>query len=1221
MNVKLQLFRHLLVAMAVGFLPVLGFGQVIEIATEAQLRDIAKNLSGEYKLVSDITLTSDWQPIGDNKAKFSGTIDGNGKTIYGLRCEDSNRNGVGLIGVSEGAVIKNLKLINVHFYGKQDVGAAVGRAYAPTTLEKCYTSGIVQGKDHVGGIVGGTKSAGAEDDLSTIKDCFSTALVKSSSWQAGGIIGTTVAIEISNTYFAGVAYCPSGRTGGIAALADGKTTKIEKSISMAAYLGGDEANRVLGSPASHSVTLANNYSWEATKVEVKGKPYTEGESNPAGVDGEHKDLASLKSAAFYTTLGWSPDVWKVEDGKFPILAGQSYPLDADAIYFEPFPSRALPGGKHATRVASALGRKVSCHSSRSDVASINDDGLVEFHKDGSTEISFSTTGDEYAKGLTLKYNLKVEGISYKITSEADLFNIKYDLNGEFTLMNDITLTKDWTPLGTFKGKLNGNGKIIYGLRVDDKEKRNKGLFSETEGAEITKLGIERAYVVGNEDVAALVGNMKGGLIDQCYVADSYIAGRDHVGALVGAMRSYDAVVTPADPDKGISEVKEKRYATVRNSHSGAQVYSRQYQAGGLVGIVRGGIIENCYFSGEVQAEKGRAAAIVSLVDSDDPGEIKNNINLAAGGYCGEKTYRIGDWGSRGPESGKYAMKFINNWSKQQSYFGTNPKNAAVQEGQKDNDRNGANLSNDNDARTKTFFQNTLGWDFNTVWQFVAGTEGKLYPILAWQKAPLSSKVYGIPALPYLVWYSGSTDALDLKKIIPSTGQDLKFSVTGGGNLVELDGSWLYVTENTLSQGGIAKLALASDAALAATLKMDKTEFDVEVILRDAFNEIGNVEEFLKINNKLFAKFRLTNNIDLSGVDFPGFGSSSLPFTGQFDGNGYVVRNAVIKTGGENVKGLFNATDGALIKKLGVENIKFEGLSKDKGVDIGGLVGACRNTTIEECYVTGEITGKDHVGGFVGGKSDNVSIRNCYAQVDITAGQQVGGFFGVTAGTVRVENSYFAGNLNAVSRGWSGGIIGLIDKKGDIEISGCVAIGNIVSKEVAGYHIAGNMKDGDVERGTIKKFLNNRYNEEATLTTNAKQWVLAGPQAGVLEEALAVSADNLKKQATYTALGWDFDKIWSIEEGAAYPTLKQVGKKTALTAPQNEFSYSFYTEGRRLFVFGLEEGCRIQVLNLSGQSMLQVQADNRVELSLPGAGIYLLRIMHDGRSSVAKVLCR
>lgn len=1220
MKTKTTFFKKACVVIAC-FVPMLVFGQ-IEISNEAQLRAIADDLSGSYKLVNDIALSGEWTPIGDEEARFTGTIDGNGKTISGLKFEDSTRNGAGFIGVAEGATIQNLKIVGARIYGGQDVGIVVGRAYAPTVVEVCYTSGVVSGYDHVAGIIGGSKSTDS-DGYNAVDDCYSTAAVVSTSWQAGGIVGTSIDINITNTYFAGVAICSAGRTGGIVALADGGNTDVRNSVVMAAYLKGDEANRIMGSTGSNSVSLSDNYSSENTLVYVKDVLYEDGIDDAYDVDGQHTDEATLKTADFYkNTLLWSESIWKIADGSYPVFADQTYPLNADAIYVALFPERALPETEFATNAVSALGRTVTMTSSNPAVATIDADGLVSFIANGNTTLTFTTQGDAYSAGASFTYELEVKGIAYNITTEEDLRAMKYDLEGEFTLMNNITLTKDWEPIGTFKGKLNGNGKIIYGLKVNDKEMPRKGLFSETEGAEITKLGIEQANILGNEDIGAIVGNMKGGLIDQCYVADSYIAGRDHIGSIVGAMRSYEEVTTPGDPDNGIEEVKERRYATVSNCHAGAQIYSREFQAGGIAGIICGGTLEKCYFSGQVHSLKGRAAGIVSLVDSDDPGEVINNVNLAVAGYCNENSLRIGDFGTR------TTTLFDNNWSKEKSYFGVSLEKSATKTGDGTTGMDGATVSNDNLTLSKDFYETTLGWDFGTTWKFISGTEGKMYPVLAWQQSPVVVNVYGIPNPAFLTWYMGSAEAITLNKIQATGGQKLEFKIEEGAEFADLEitteDSYLYVTEGQLSDGGWVKVSLKVEDALTSAVTLKTNYFDVEVILRDAYTNINSVDEFLAINNKLFGKFRLMQNIDMTGVDFEGIGSVEVPFTGELNGNGFSIINPVVKTNGDNKKGLFNATKGATIQKLGVLNFSFEGSTKDKGADLGGLVGSCNTTTIDQCYITGNIVGNDHIGGFVGGDCDMVTITNSYADVTITAGSQAGGFFGVTAGTVTVRNCYFAGTINAMNRGWAGGIIGLIDRVGDISISNTVSIGDVISPEYAGSHIGGNIKDDGIPRGTVKLFLDNLSNMDALIESPNLGWDVSEvevPSENVVS-AQFKTADDFMKKATYTAIGWDFDNIWTIVEGVSYPKLKAVPTGLSeLLGDEEAGKYIVYTSGNDIYVFGIENEAQVSIYNVNGQLLSQKVITNNTAMPVANKGFYLLTITENGKTSPVKVICK
>ena len=1182
----------------------------IQINDEAGLKAIADDLAGEYILVSDITLTESWTPIGDNENRFTGIIDGNGKSIHGLKFKDSSRNGAGFIGVAEGAVVKNLSIVGATIYGGQSVGGVVGLSYAPTTVENCYTSGVFSGWDHIGGIIGGSRQSDPVGEFSEVINCFSTAAVISTDHQAGGIVGAAVDLVVQDTYFAGIATCPYNRTGGIVALLDLGTAQIYNSVVFSPYLKGNVTNRILGGFNDGTTpVLINNYSWENTEVYREGVLYFDGENDPDGVDGEHSTESRLKSTSFYTTeLNWNNSIWNFEEGKLPVLSFQSYPINGDAIYIPIFPERPLPGTTFESNPLSSLNRTVTTSSSDPTVATIDENGLVTFIKDGLTILTFTTQGDAEYNGATLSYELVVEGISYEISNEQDLRNIKYDLNGEYTLMNNITLTKDWELMGTFRGVLNGNGKIIYGLRYDNQDQYGVGLFGNAEGALVTKLGIEGAYIRGNGDVGAIMGNMYGSTISECYVANSYIAGRDHVGAIAGAMRSRDV-------EEGVKE-----WSVVSNCHSGAQIYSREYQAAGLVGIINGGTLENCYFSGVVQSEQGRATGIVSLVDNDDAGEVKNNINLAAGVYCAQNTYRIGDWGGRVPGEDNNYVKFINNWSASKSYFGASLNQSAMKTASYDaNDREGRNLDNDNKARSQDFYVNTLGWDFNETWKFIPGTEGKMYPVLEWQEAPLVSVIYGVPNPAFLIWTPLADANIDLAKIIGSYGQELTFEITEGSQFVEREGNFLFIVEREPSTAGTTTVNMNIDPALVNVVDVLNSNLNIEIILQNTVYNIATVADFLAINDKLFGRFRLTNNIDMTGIEFYGIGSAQTPFTGQFYGDGFSILNPVVKTNGDNKKGLFNATQGARIEKLGVVNFTFSGSSTggSGNADLGGLVGSCRSTVIDQCFLTGNLVGRDHVGAFVGGDCNDVIIRNSYADANIRSYWQAGGLFGVTAGNVTIENCYFTGTVTTQS-GWAGGIIGLIDRAGEVKMSNTVSIADVSSGEKAGYHIAGNINNV----GTVSLFRNNLYDFDAIINTNGEEWKVTSEIEipGQIEYATGKLITQLKQQATYTAIGWDFDNVWTIQEGQSLPQLKHVPVVSSVpSVPQDKNNYLVYVSEDKVYISGINQSAEVSLYNINGQLVANgVFSDNAV-LKVSNKGFFIVRVTENGVSTSIKVV--
>ncbi|MEE1154752.1 MAG: PT domain-containing protein, partial [Acutalibacteraceae bacterium] len=152
-----------------------------EISNVGQLYWFAKQVNGYYntyikvKLTADIdvnpgyTFNSDgtytggnsprmWTPIGyaDGYTPYTGIFDGNGHTISGLYINTPNDSYVGMFaGCDYGNTIKNVKLTNSYFSGKNYVGALAG--YAGTTFSNCYADSTVtvNGNGYnIGGLVG-----------------------------------------------------------------------------------------------------------------------------------------------------------------------------------------------------------------------------------------------------------------------------------------------------------------------------------------------------------------------------------------------------------------------------------------------------------------------------------------------------------------------------------------------------------------------------------------------------------------------------------------------------------------------------------------------------------------------------------------------------------------------------------------------------------------------------------------------------------------------------------------------------------------------------------------------------------------------------------------------------------------------------------------------------------------------------------------------------------
>ncbi|WP_346713230.1 fimbrillin family protein [Mediterranea massiliensis] len=147
--------------------------------------DVANSGDTDINIIldNDIDLSDiDWTPIGTESRPYTGTFDGNNKTIRGLEINQSGTDNVGLIGYlgSEGKV-QNVVLANISVSGANYVGGIAGQTYG--TVENCSVNGTVTGQNQTGGIVG--------RNFSTISGCSAEGTVTGNT-NVGGISGLCV---------------------------------------------------------------------------------------------------------------------------------------------------------------------------------------------------------------------------------------------------------------------------------------------------------------------------------------------------------------------------------------------------------------------------------------------------------------------------------------------------------------------------------------------------------------------------------------------------------------------------------------------------------------------------------------------------------------------------------------------------------------------------------------------------------------------------------------------------------------------------------------------------------------------------------------------------------------------------------------------------------------------------------------------------------------------
>ena len=200
---------------------------------------------------------------------------------------------------------------------------------------------------------------------------------------------------------------------------------------------------------------------------------------------------------------------------------------------------------------------------------------------------------------------------------------------------------------------------------------------------------------------------------------------------------------------------------------------------------------------------------------------------------------------------------------------------------------------------------------------------------------------------------------------------------------------------------------------------------------------------------------LDTDIDLTGKDWTPIGTDyDNSYKGTFDGGGHTITGLTFTTNDEYA-GLF----GWLNRAGTVKNVVMEGVqitsNRIYGGSIGGVVGYSWGT-IENCSVSGSVSGTVYVGGVVGAQIDG-SITGCSSSATVKGMVDVGGVAGQTNSNATLTACYATGNVTleiAPKKNIAGG--GLVGMNAGSSLLACYATGNVTSTgSSTGYvHIGG-----------------------------------------------------------------------------------------------------------------------------------------------------------------------
>ena len=294
------------------------------------------------------------------------------------------------------------------------------------------------------------------------------------------------------------------------------------------------------------------------------------------------------------------------------------------------------------------------------------------------------------------------------------------------------------------------------------------------------------------------------------------------------------------------------------------------------------------------------------------------------------------------------------------------------------------------------------------------------------------------------------------------------------------------------------------------------------------NGLMNIAELVN-GGKSDINITIDTDIDLTGKDWTPIGTDyDNSYKGTFDGGGHTITGLTFTTNDEYA-GLF----GWLNRAGTVKNVVMEGVqitsNQIYGGSIGGVVGYSWGT-IENCSVSGSVSGTVYVGGVVGAQIGG-SITGCSSSATVKGTVDVGGVAGQTNSSATLTACYATGNvtieINPAKNIAGGSLVGM---NAGSSLLACYATGNVTStgSSTGKVHIGG--------------FLGNNYTTvTACYWKNNHEQGIGYNKEGIVPEATKVDGTGVTWQNAVDAMNTALQNAgseWRYELNGALPTLRK-----------------------------------------------------------------------------------
>jgi hypothetical protein len=349
-------------------------------------------------------------------------------------------------------------------------------------------------------------------------------------------------------------------------------------------------------------------------------------------------------------------------------------------------------------------------------------------------------------------------------------------------------------------------------------------------------------------------------------------------------------------------------------------------------------------------------------------------------------------------------------------------------------------------------------------------------------------------------------------VVLEAGSRYKYTVKVNATGLTLEGCTIGSWADGGGESGAAELGYIYDSNTKTY-----TVYNADGLL--AWNEAAQKDRSINCT--------LNADIDLTGKGWTPIGTDyDNSYTGTFDGGGHTIMGRTVTTNYQYV-GLF----GRLGEAGTVKNVVMEGVNNHSLGYAGGVVGFSRGGTIENCSVSGSVSGTLCAGGVVGAQRE-ASITGCSSSATVKGTRYVGGVAGETNSGATMAACYATGNvtieLGHRDRVDVGGLVGF--NAGRNGLLACYATGNVTSTGSGASKVyIGGLLGGNYTTVTAGYWKNNYeqgigYNDESIAPEATKV------DGSVVTWQKAVDAMNTALQ--------NAGSEWRYELKGALPTLRK-----------------------------------------------------------------------------------